>query len=95
MVTNSLRNKMMTGVAVAGLAAALMASGCSTTVQEARLRLREAVEGGWLRCLLRGYRIPRSRCCQVGSGTRGWRGASLDKSQRSMEQLHQDTVAAG
>src|SRR5713101_7936172 len=42
-----------------------------------------------------GLRIPRSRCVQARSGARGWRGAGLGKSQRSMEQLHQDTTDAG
>ncbi len=40
-----LRKKMITGVAAAGLAAALMASGCSTTV-ESQPAAAKAVESG-------------------------------------------------
>ena len=58
MVTNSLRNKMMTGVAVAGLAAALMASGCSTTVQSAPSAAKAVEAGGPLPSAVTGFLGP-------------------------------------
>jgi hypothetical protein len=45
MMTISLRKKMLTGIAAAGLAAALLASGCSTTV-ESKPEAAKALESG-------------------------------------------------
>ena len=57
-MTNSLRKKMMTAMAVAGLAAALLASGCSTTVQSAPEAAKAVESGGPLPSAVTGFLGP-------------------------------------
>ena len=57
-MTNSLRMKMMTGMAVAGLAAALLAAGCSTTVQSAPEAAKAVEAGGPLPSAVTGFLGP-------------------------------------
>src|ERR1700682_1058830 len=58
MVTDSLRNKMMTGVAAASLAAVLLSSGCSTTVQSAPEAAKAVESGGPLPSSVTGFLGP-------------------------------------
>jgi hypothetical protein len=57
-MNNSLRKKMMTGMAAAGLAAVLLASGCSTTVQSAPAAAKELESGGPLPSSVTGFLGP-------------------------------------
>ncbi len=54
-MNNSLRKKMMTGMAAAGLAAVLLASGCSTTVQSAPEAAKSLESGGPLPSSVTGF----------------------------------------
>src|ERR1700674_1661046 len=58
MVTDSLRNKMMTCVAAASLAAVLLSSGCSTTVQSAPEAAKAVESGGPLPSSVTGFLGP-------------------------------------
>jgi uncharacterized protein DUF3313 len=55
MMTTSLRRKMLTGIAAAGLAAALLASGCSTTVESAPQAAKSLESGGPLPASVTGF----------------------------------------
>lgn len=55
---NSLRKKMATGMAAAGLAAMLLASGCSTTVQSAPEAAKAVESGGPLPSAVTGFLGP-------------------------------------
>ena len=93
-MNNSLRKKMMTGMAAtAALAAVLLAAGCPTTVQSTPEAAKAVESGGPLPSSVTGFLGPDAS--QAGSRARGRRRARVDKSQRSMEQLHQDTADAG
>src|ERR1700723_803660 len=52
---NSVRKKMLASVAVAGLAAALMASGCSTTVESQPSAAKALESGGPLPSAVTGF----------------------------------------
>jgi hypothetical protein len=52
---NSLRKKMLVGVAAAGFAAALMASGCSTTVESQPAAAKAVESGGPLPSAVTGF----------------------------------------
>jgi hypothetical protein len=58
MMTNSLRNKIATGMAAAGLAAVLLVSGCSTTVQSAPEAAKAVESGGPLPSAVTGFLGP-------------------------------------
>jgi hypothetical protein len=58
MITKSLGKKMATGVAAASLAAALLASGCSTTVQSAPAAAQAVESGGPLPSSVTGFLGP-------------------------------------
>src|SRR5271165_7581485 len=55
---NNLRNKKMAGVAAAALAAALMASGCSTTVESQPAAAKALESGGPLPSAVTGFLGP-------------------------------------
>jgi len=55
---NSLQNKMMAGIAAAALAAALVAAGCSTTVQSAPAAAQAVQSGGPLPSAVTGFLGP-------------------------------------
>jgi len=55
MVTNSMRKKMLTGIAAAGLSALLLASGCSTTVQSTPEAAKALESGGPLPAAVTGF----------------------------------------
>jgi uncharacterized protein DUF3313 len=55
MITISLRRKMLTGFAAAGLAAALLASGCSTTVESTPQAAKSLESGGPLPASVTGF----------------------------------------
>ncbi len=57
-MNNSLRKKMVTGMAAAGLAAALLASGCATTVQSAPEAAKAVESGGPLPSSVTGFLGP-------------------------------------
>src|SRR5579863_3242434 len=57
-MTNSLRIKLMTGMAAASLAAALIAAGCSTTVQSAPEAAKAVQAGGPLPSSVTGFLGP-------------------------------------
>jgi hypothetical protein len=57
-MTNSLRRKMATGMAAAGLAAVLLAAGCSTTVQSAPEAAKALESGGPLPSSVTGFLGP-------------------------------------
>jgi len=54
-MTNRLRKKMMTGMAAAGLAAVLLASGCSTTVESTPQAAKALESGGPLPSSVTGF----------------------------------------
>jgi hypothetical protein len=58
MMTNNLRMKIASGIAAAGLAAALIASGCSTTVQSAPAAAKAVQSGGPLPSSVTGFLGP-------------------------------------
>jgi len=72
-MTKSLRMKMTTGVAVAGLAAALLAAGCSTTVQSAPQAAKDVEAGGPLPSAVTGFLGPDAS--KLAAGPEG--GAAL------------------
>src|SRR5260370_33658417 len=55
MMMNHLRNKMFAGVAAAALAAALLASGCSTTVESQPSAAKALESGGPLPSSVTGF----------------------------------------
>jgi hypothetical protein len=57
-MSNSLRTKMMAGIAAASLAAALIAAGCSTTVQSAPEAAKSLETGGPLPSSVTGFLGP-------------------------------------
>ena len=57
-MTNSLRRKMMTTMAAAGLAALLLASGCSTTVESTPEAAKALESGGPLPSSVTGFLGP-------------------------------------
>jgi hypothetical protein len=73
MLINSLRNKMMTGIAGAALAAALLAAGCSTTVQSAPEAAKAVEAGGPLPSSVTGFLGPDAS--KLAPGPKG--GAAL------------------
>ena len=72
-MNNSLRKKMVTGMAAAGLAAALLASGCSTTVQSAPEAAKAVESGGPLPSSVAGFLGPDAS--KLAPGPKG--GAAL------------------
>jgi hypothetical protein len=58
MVMNSVRNKMFAGVAAVGLAAALMAAGCSTTVESQPSAAKALESGGPMPSAVTGFLGP-------------------------------------
>src|SRR5271167_5148444 len=58
MMANSLLKKMMTGMAAAGLAAVLLASGCSTTVESQPSAAKALESGGPLPSSVTGFLGP-------------------------------------
>jgi Protein of unknown function (DUF3313) len=58
MMINSLRNKIATGMAAAGLATVLLVSGCSTTVQSAPEAAKAVESGGPLPSAVTGFLGP-------------------------------------
>src|SRR5579863_2968545 len=72
-MTNSLRIKLMTGMAAASLAAALLAAGCSTTVQSAPEAAKAVEAGGPLPSSVTGFLGPDAS--KLAAGPEG--GAAL------------------
>jgi hypothetical protein len=72
-MTNSLRMKMMAGMAAASLAAALLAAGCSTTVQSAPVAAKAVESGGPLPSSVTGFLGPDAS--KLAAGPEG--GAAL------------------